>query len=413
MCTFNTGIRFYYWDHYDVGIMDELYLDEQEESWNINDHGGYQKHQLYVTAKYENIKEEILNNSIYTLKLYQYRASSNKAQIYMNSHKAKELRAFEYGIWDREESMHYNFNRGQAMSVNHLLSVILYCDWSLLSKKFSATFRKSTRYESLTEVKKKNGEYANWSRLLRETVEMFGNSADQNVHKLSGPFYCGMSFEMVIPQFNIRLCGPTSTSKLLEVAIRFAGDDGIAIQLNEPDLDLCAFQCSWFSAYPSEEEYLFCGGYERIKIEGIRIIDTCQDLHSYFPALFYFDKMINSNFINHEQDIPKITDEDSIVLKNLIDHKLKDKFENNYPEYINETFDSFVNNKLQIVINLYNIYKFFDNKISDLIIEPEKREIKTQSYLNQFCLRYSKTLNILLFSPQRKHMNDHLIYWDY
>ncbi len=33
-----------------------------------------------------------------------------------------------------------------------------------------------------------------------------------------GPYYCGLSYVMVIPQFNIRLYSRTSTTKQIEVA---------------------------------------------------------------------------------------------------------------------------------------------------------------------------------------------------
>ena len=65
--------------------------------------------------------------------------------------------------------------------------------------------------------------------MLRETVELYGltyhNENDDNSEYIgvSGPFYCGMSFVMVIPQFNIRLNGPTSTSTSIEVAHGFGG----------------------------------------------------------------------------------------------------------------------------------------------------------------------------------------------
>ena len=86
-------------------------------------------------------------------------------------------------------------------------------------------------------------EFAIWSRILRETVQYYGRSGndgyrdkDNNLEwvdeGMEGPFYCGMSFVMVIPSFNIRLCAPTSTSKQVEVATRFGGDEGIIIQLN-------------------------------------------------------------------------------------------------------------------------------------------------------------------------------------
>ena len=64
---------------------------------------------------------------------------------------------------------------------------------------------------------------------MRETIELYGtsyhneNDDGSEYVGVSGPFFCGMSLLMVIPQFNIRLNGPTSTSKCIEVAQRFGG----------------------------------------------------------------------------------------------------------------------------------------------------------------------------------------------
>lgn len=37
-------------------------------------------------------------------------------------------------------------------------------------------------------------------------------------NRVKGPFFCGISKKMVLPEYNIRLCGPTSTSKAVEIA---------------------------------------------------------------------------------------------------------------------------------------------------------------------------------------------------
>ena len=67
-----------------------------------------------------------------------------------------------------------------------------------------------------------------------------------------------MSVVLNIPEFNIFLCSPTSTSKQIEVAIKFSGDHGIVIQLDNPPNDqyqfLRGFNCSWLSRYKEEDE---------------------------------------------------------------------------------------------------------------------------------------------------------------
>ena len=110
------------------------------------------------------------------------------------------------------------------------------------------------------------------SRHLRELVECYGqcsfgdtfekyfgdNDYDKPRDALCGPFYSGMSATMNIPQFSMRACSPNSTSMQIEVAIKFGGDRGIVITLNNPKSSqsrfLRAFNCSWISRYKEEDE---------------------------------------------------------------------------------------------------------------------------------------------------------------
>ena len=96
------------------------------------------------------------------------------------------------------------------------------------------------------------------------------------IYPARGPFYCGMSKLMVIPDFNIRLCCPTSTSKQIAVATRFGGSDGIIIQLNNYryffSTKLRSFNCSWLSNYCAEDERLLFGGASQVQIENIYIL---------------------------------------------------------------------------------------------------------------------------------------------
>ena len=107
--------------------------------------------------------------------------------------------------------------------------------------------------------------FAIWSRLLRECVELYGSPGyddekdeEWNKRAIEGPFYCGMQPVMRIREFNIRLCGPTSTSHNYETANSFAGLCGIVMYLNNNGYvnshRLRALDCSWISRYKEEEE---------------------------------------------------------------------------------------------------------------------------------------------------------------
>ena len=112
-----------------------------------------------------------------------------------------------------------------------------------------------------------------------------------------GPFFCGINRLVVIPEFNIRLNSPTSTTKQIEVANRFGGDEGVVIQLNnngyQQSHGLRSFNCSWLSDYSGEDERIWIGGEYPIKIETIRTLSNSANYIDYFRPFFYFDCMIN------------------------------------------------------------------------------------------------------------------------
>ena len=77
-----------------------------------------------------------------------------------------------------------------------------------------------------------------------------------------------MSKKMLIPEIMIRLNGPTSSTKQIEVATRFGGDTGCIIQLDNNSYQqnhlLRCIDLGWTANYSEEDEYLLCGG-ERSK----------------------------------------------------------------------------------------------------------------------------------------------------
>eukprot|EP01084_Bolivina_argentea_P025534 47487_1 len=224
---FHIGYRFYYWSYY----KNNTCISEQQPTGNRNDHSGFEAHELYIEAKYESIKQELLNNKILRLNIYQFTTSWTKANQYINSKAAKLYEARVSQLFDVYKI--YDIVDCAPICITNLLAVILYCDWTNLSSEFSKTFRKISPHQTIETIKNNNREYAIWARTLRETVELFGqNGKDyyekngERIYAMRGPFYCGMTCVMPVTEFSIRLCAPTSTSKHIEVATRFSGEKG-------------------------------------------------------------------------------------------------------------------------------------------------------------------------------------------
>eukprot|EP01084_Bolivina_argentea_P116496 206972_1 len=159
------GYVFYYWYHY-------KYLSDEENYhyWNEDDHNGQKPYELYISKTYENIKQEVLQNQLYPIKITNFDIFFSKAIKLFQTSNTKQIKAAS------EPFLHYDIPVNTPITMSHLLSLVLWCDTDKLSSVFASTFRKSSATESFSSLKNRNREFANWSRLLRESVELFGSS---------------------------------------------------------------------------------------------------------------------------------------------------------------------------------------------------------------------------------------------
>ena len=230
----------------------------------------------YITPKYDNFKNEIMNyRHIHFITDYQNQILK-KATIYMETSVVKSMVAVN--------GEKYGIAFGEKISLNHLISVIMYTDYTELSSDFTSTFRKQETWELLSSIKRRNAKYAWWSRYLMETVQAYGESAmggcddcnksgfniygdelskciteGHTMHggKLKCPLYCGMSRKINMPQFAISLLSPTSTTRHISVATNFSGEDGIIIEFGNytyPAQCTIGFDVSFISRYKEEDE---------------------------------------------------------------------------------------------------------------------------------------------------------------
>eukprot|EP01083_Nonionella_stella_P309316 1095071_1 len=165
---------------------------------------------------------------------------------------------------------------------------------------------------------------------------------------------------MAIPEFNIRLCAPTSTSTVRAIATKFTqGKQGMIIRVNNNGDALSArylrcFQCAWISRFKEEAECLFFGGDYRIRIESIMVMRTRENFRKPLESLFYFDAMINgSDPLGSGYDKMSPNDLSKVVsrLRKLIDTECGSS-KHQIEEYIINTFHLFCLKKRQIIINL-------------------------------------------------------------
>eukprot|EP01084_Bolivina_argentea_P034533 63942_1 len=374
--SFSTGFVFFYWEFFKELSQDNI---EQMKStqWysSVDNMNLFAVDELYVEKFYKSLKKEILC-SPYGLVITQWNSNVMlKANQYYETNDAKQLLCKEGG--SGEDPLHYNILFCEPISEEHLQAVILYCNFSELATHFKATFRKNNLFEQLNSVKKRNSKYWCFSKLIREVCEYFGDNGETE----TGPFYCGMNYVMHLSTFAIRLNGPCSTSKQIEIAEQFAGDGGILMQLQNDGFDnkfQRFFDCSWISFRPEEHERLFSGGLYRLRIQSILIkervydntgkyIDTViKNFKKEFHALFMFDCMVSGIDLKNKSNF-LVTVKDKKLLTALINHELGVSSQGLHP-YITSTMESFTNKKTQIVINIRYLDQYFQ-KLNHLIME--------------------------------------------
>jgi len=364
--TFATGLIFFYWPNYhpEKGLSDPRYMvDSYGPRENSNAYSGYAVSDLYIDGpRWSTLKEEAIESGHCTL-----HAFSNivvfKTEEYLKTDRIRQTRThgkasyFHYGFDDVNE---VHEESRIPISAEHVQSLVLYTDFTALCTAFSATFRPRFLGESLQAIKERNRSFYFMSKLLRETVECFGTKIDVSgwdygvFRSRTRRFYFGMDRQFVVPEYLIRLCGPTSTSTMPGVAARFANTRGTVIELASLINDLCCFDCSFVSAYKEEAEHLFIGGAYRIRIASIAVYKIPKYQKFDFELFHVFDDMLSGSEIESK---PNVTRRGAEILRRLIKHAIGDSTAATEQEgadvdpYLCDCFKAFTQNKREIVID--------------------------------------------------------------
>ena len=191
--------------------------EEDISCWQVGGydaHSGFQVCDLFVKRKYGTFKEEMMNYKLELKDVKQIHLIIRKAQSFLqNSEVIKAVKARGDGSSQGEIPPYYDIQEGKPLTVEHLISILCYTDYTEHSAAFSKSFRKNDAFEGLQSIKRRNSEYFWMAKRLRETVEIYGRCSEgdgdwkeRQENKLLGPFYTGVSKVINLPQFHIRLC---------------------------------------------------------------------------------------------------------------------------------------------------------------------------------------------------------------
>eukprot|EP01084_Bolivina_argentea_P203250 347175_1 len=327
---YSSGKRYFYWDFYkynneERNMIVPGYLNPVGEAL-YEENNGYRLCDWYINKKYMNFKMELLNNLICRFNLEQYNDTLVKATDKLKAWiKDPNVPNIECKTWLWRQN--YGIKQGEPISVQHIMSLMCYTNYSKQSYEFTATYRQYGDYESDKDMKSRHREYWNWGKLLRETVECFGDFLNERVHH-------GINDTLVFNSTSVLLCGPVSTTADFAIAANTFGAKGLVIDIPK-DAIAFYFNCRYFSDFTSEDERLLIGGLSEIKFDTIRNMQPTpkQNYKVYVTALTIFHKMING-FVWEE----KVKSRYRKVLKKLIKEEISGKvvkaLPSNVPTYI-------------------------------------------------------------------------------
>ena len=374
---YSFGSRYYYWKWYKNNI-----------DYDIVYNPGYRYKDWYINKKFDNLKQEILNK----LDISQFEATKNKATMILNNSMHYKYMMSRINTDSYGGILHYDIAKDVPITIENLMSVIFYTDYSQLSFSFSATFRKRSKNETNQEMKQRNSFFWNWSKLLMETVHLYGYRYNyfnwQNPEPQIKTLYHGIS-TMYFSSFITRFCGPTSMTRQISVASIFA-QKGIILEIQQHGGYFAHhpfyFNCTFLSCFGNEDERLFIGGAGYcgswsidtipdggcLQLRSIRIMDTDENYIWFVRALSILDTIIKgqeiSNFRKQFRKSQKFYFKiihcliQSYHAQNNTNDNIKnknDKLTMKIPKYIQSCFAEMVKQIKKVKFDLYYLDRLY------------------------------------------------------
>ena len=156
--------------------------------------GGKTVQELSVKPHFANIKEEVLDTGLLGARMFETQVVQ-KATEYLQSKRCRKSLAIR---------------RGSPSSLQHLLAIIIYCDFTDLCTLFGRSLRKLSWDDDLESIMARNSMFFHISKRLRELVTYFGSDGGGGrdgkgymAEVTRGPFFTGVNAELNMGEFSI------------------------------------------------------------------------------------------------------------------------------------------------------------------------------------------------------------------
>eukprot|EP01084_Bolivina_argentea_P033446 61864_1 len=205
------------------------------------------QHKRFIKKKFSNLKEEMLEfKGLIPLCKWMDLVNECKDLIQTNLIKTLSCNGTDTDI--------YEIANDEKIDEQHLIAMKLYTDFDTLNTIFCKAFRQ-IKDEGIQLVETRNEKVANWSKLLIETVQCFGEIQKLQT-KRKKKYYRGIKGALLFQRFITKFNAPLSTTEKFEKALNFE-ENGVVMQLGLYNQNVSCFNAAIMSAFPNEKEMLF------------------------------------------------------------------------------------------------------------------------------------------------------------
>eukprot|EP01084_Bolivina_argentea_P016464 30818_1 len=260
-------------------------------------------YKIHCSPAHRNLKQEITQNNICTICLYNFNIEYNKAGKQFDSRYRKDK--FPY----------------IDIALEHILALMIYCNFDVLSAKFSTTYREHDF--------RKHFQFYYLGKLLKELILKFGTEVRKGKIET---FYHGTSKKLIFAEIvgdlgkGVRIHCPLSTSTSVEVAMNFTDHNkGLVIEFGG-SRDTKYFSCAWLSDFQNESECLFLQNKHELQIKNIIDCTLNIEYSRILNALKTIDAVMVEDFQNNVDAVKGRKKSIDIIV-----YVIEDKLSKTYP----------------------------------------------------------------------------------
>ena len=324
-----------------------------------------------VSPHYDSIKTEVMESGLISMGKFRKNVVG-KAERYLKTPKCREMKSAGtiYQFFDL-------LFAGAPLEPRHLHSLLLYTDFTDFCTEFSRSCRTLSDEESLDKLKSRNSKYYHTSKALQELVQYFGVGHGDSKNAENGPFLCGLSCVLSVPEMAISFHCPMSTTKTKEIAARFATESGMVLRLtnriNGTGLDRGkggerCFNVKPFTAFAEEDERLFFGSTEatHLLMLGVTVISTNKNYAKILTAFSKLDLVLNG------RKMEDVTSKQTRILRDAIGSVLETEesleMSKGLDQWALDSFYLMTLRKTEVLLNLEEIHKMKCQWMKDMLV---------------------------------------------